>query len=124
MSPHLSIVTLLIFYKRVKKSSPLTSNNTANHNIVLYCIVLYFYHVLLMFRQAVSWIDNYTLITGRLLRSYSLLRLGFVLYLLILHIWVFVVIAFHTHSLEDFDASSNMKPKLLPGMESNTNKLD
>jgi hypothetical protein len=36
----------------------------------------------------------------RFLRHYPLVRLCFVLYLLLLHVWVFVVIAVHTHSLE------------------------
>ena len=50
--------------------------------------------------RAVNYIDTWTLITGRLLRNYPLLRLGFVLYLLFLHLWVLCVLAWQTHSLE------------------------
>ena len=50
--------------------------------------------------RAVNYIDTWTLITGRLLRNYPLLRLGFVLYLLFLHLWVLCILAWQTHSLE------------------------
>ena len=36
----------------------------------------------------------------RFLRSQPLVRLGFVLYLLVLHLWVLVVLGWHTHNLE------------------------
>lgn len=37
----------------------------------------------------------------RLLRSYPLIRLGFVVYLLVLHLWVLVVLGWQTHALEE-----------------------
>ena len=43
----------------------------------------------------------------RFLRSYPLVRMGFVLYLLVLHLWVFVVLGWQTHSLDlDLDLGS------------------
>lgn len=50
--------------------------------------------------SAVNLIDGWTLFTGRLLRTHPLVRLGFVLYLLILHMWVLLILVIHTHSLE------------------------
>lgn len=50
--------------------------------------------------QAMDILDTYTLLTGKLLRSHPWLRIGFVVYLLLLHLWVLVVLGIHTHSLE------------------------
>lgn len=36
----------------------------------------------------------------RFLRTNPLLRLVFVLYLVMLHLWVFIILVIHTHSLE------------------------
>eukprot|EP01039_Chlorochromonas_danica_P004354 gene4354-4775_t len=54
--------------------------------------------------QAVRIIDTYTLLTGSFLRNYPLVRLGFVLYLLILHLWVLFILVLHTHSLDVVDS--------------------
>ena len=54
--------------------------------------------------SAVNAIDSWTLITGRYLRSSPLVRVGITMYLLILHVWVFVVLALHTHQLEGAEA--------------------
>jgi len=51
--------------------------------------------------KAVDALDSLTLDLGRVLRSYPLVRVGFVAYLCLLHVWVFVVLAMHTHSLEE-----------------------
>ena len=50
--------------------------------------------------RAVNLIDAWTFMTGKFLRRYPLVRLGFVFYLLVLHLWVFFIIGMHTHSLE------------------------
>jgi len=51
--------------------------------------------------KAIDGIDALSLDFGRVLRSHPLVRVGFVAYLCLLHVWVFVVLAMHTHSLED-----------------------
>ena len=51
--------------------------------------------------NVVNSIDTWTLGTGKLLRSYPLFRMGFVLYLLVLHLWVLFIIGWQTHALED-----------------------
>jgi hypothetical protein len=50
--------------------------------------------------KAVDMIDAWTLITGRFLRHYPLLRMSFVLYLVLIHLWAIVILAVHTHSLD------------------------
>ena len=49
---------------------------------------------------AVNAIDSWTLVTGRYLRSSPLIRVAITVYLLVLHLWVFVVLAMHTPSLD------------------------
>jgi len=51
--------------------------------------------------KAMDAVDSLTLDVGKILRSYPLVRIGFVAYLCLLHVWVFVVLAMHTHSLEE-----------------------
>lgn len=50
--------------------------------------------------RAMTLIDTYALITGRFLRSYPLVRLGFVFYLLLLHLWALFILVLHTHGLD------------------------
>jgi hypothetical protein len=50
--------------------------------------------------RAVNAIDSWTLLTGRYLRTSPLVRVGITVYLLVLHVWVFFVLALHTHSLD------------------------
>jgi hypothetical protein len=50
--------------------------------------------------KAVDMIDAWTLVTGRFLRSYPLLRIAFVAYLALIHLWAIVILAVHTHSLD------------------------
>lgn len=50
--------------------------------------------------KAVDMIDGWTLITGRFLRHYPLLRISFVVYLVLIHLWAIVILAVHTHSLD------------------------
>ena len=45
----------------------------------------------------------------RFLRSYPLARLGFVVYLLVLHFWVLFILLIHTHTL---DIESSGRPQL------------
>ena len=51
--------------------------------------------------SAVNAIDSWTLVTGRYLRSSPLVRVGITVYLVVLHLWVFFVLALHTNTLED-----------------------
>eukprot|EP01038_Epipyxis_sp_PR26KG_P014311 gene14311-19195_t len=61
--------------------------------------------------RAVTMIDTYTLLTGRFLRSYPLVRMGFVLYFLLLHLWVLFILVIHTHSLElDTEPKHSLNP--------------
>ncbi|KAJ1413732.1 hypothetical protein B484DRAFT_454991 [Ochromonadaceae sp. CCMP2298] len=50
--------------------------------------------------KAVNMLDSWTLISGRFLRAYPLARLGFVFYLLLLHLWQLAILVIHAHSLE------------------------
>ena len=50
--------------------------------------------------KAVDAMDTLTLITGKFLRSYPLLRLAFVLYLLILHLWVLLVLVVRMETID------------------------
>lgn len=50
--------------------------------------------------QALDTIDDATLSLARLIRASPWARLLFLAYLLILHIWVFYILAFHTHSMD------------------------
>ena len=52
------------------------------------------------FGHAINGIDSWTLLSGRFLKAYPLLRLGFVFYLVMLHVWVFAVLAYHTATME------------------------
>ena len=59
------------------------------------------------------YIHNEVHFVVRLLRNHPLLRLFFLLYLLILHIWVFIILAMHTHSLElDTDPKQKIMNKI------------
>jgi hypothetical protein len=60
---------------------------------------------------AVNFVDNWTLVTGRFLRNYPLMRIAFVVYLLLLHLWVLVILAITTHNLE---VSNDPKDSLNP----------
>jgi hypothetical protein len=57
--------------------------------------------------QAVDMIDTWTLITGRQLKAYPLLRLTFVFYLLFIHVWAFCLLAYHAHSLDLDNENAN-----------------
>lgn len=50
--------------------------------------------------KAVDIIDGWTLVTGKFLRHYPLLRISFVMYLVLIHLWAIVILAVHTHSLD------------------------
>jgi hypothetical protein len=48
---------------------------------------------------AVDAVDDLTMTAGAMLRQNPLIRLMFVLYVLLLHIWVFYMTMFHVHGL-------------------------
>ena len=50
--------------------------------------------------KAMHTIDSFTLLIGRFLRTHSIVRIFFVIYLLMLHIWVFVILAMHVHTID------------------------
>ena len=50
--------------------------------------------------KAVDAMDGLTLLTGKFLRSYPLLRLAFVIYLLVLHMWVLLVLVVKMETIE------------------------
>lgn len=50
--------------------------------------------------KAVTLIDSFALCTGKYLRMNPLIRLAFVVYLILLHVWAFVILVVHTHALE------------------------
>jgi len=64
--------------------------------------------------KAVNYIDAWTLLTGRFLKSYPMLRFGFVLYLLFLHLWVFIVLGYQTHSLEELELDKRPHDRMNP----------
>lgn len=57
--------------------------------------------------NVVDTIDTWTLITGRHLKAYPLLRLTFVLYLVFIHIWAFCLLAYHAHIMDLDNATAN-----------------
>ncbi len=59
-------------------------------------------------------IDGWANLTGRFLRSYPLARLGFVLYLLVLHVWVVFVLVLHMETLQmQMDTEEQQQQQLL-----------
>lgn len=65
--------------------------------------------------RAVNMIDGWANLTGRFLRSYPLARLGFVLYLLVLHVWVLFVLVLHMETLQmQMDAEEQRQQLLNP----------
>lgn len=62
--------------------------------------------------KAIDAVDKFSVETGKYLRYNPLARGGFILYLLVLHLWTFVVLFLHTHKFEtvhgDFGAASNL----------------
>lgn len=50
--------------------------------------------------KAIDALDSFAVQTGKFLRSNPLARGGFLLYLIVLHIWTFLVLFFHAHSYE------------------------
>jgi Golgin subfamily A member 5 len=62
--------------------------------------------------KAIDAIDGFAVQTGKFLRSNPLARGGFLLYLIILHLWTFFVLFLHTHNYEpvhgDFGAGQQL----------------
>lgn len=48
--------------------------------------------------QSVDFLDSFLAVTSKILRSNPYARLGFVLYLAILHLWTFALLVFHAHA--------------------------
>ena len=51
--------------------------------------------------RAVDAIDTWSLDLGRTLRTHPLIRIGSEIYLIVLHIWVFLVLSMQTHELDE-----------------------
>ena len=64
--------------------------------------------------QRVDALDKFALDTGRFLRYNPMARLLFLVYLIMLHLWALVVLAFHSHNLEKMHADTGGQMKL-PG---------
>jgi len=45
-------------------------------------------------------IDLWSIQTGMLMKNNPIIRLAFLMYLLVMHIWVLFVLVFHAHNLE------------------------
>jgi len=45
--------------------------------------------------------DSWSLLAGSFLRANPFARFGFLLYLIVLHLWVFVVLSMKTSALQD-----------------------
>mmetsp|Transcript_1304 Transcript_1304/g.2134 ORF Transcript_1304/g.2134 Transcript_1304/m.2134 type:complete len:794 (-) Transcript_1304:76-2457(-) len=62
--------------------------------------------------KAIDAVDKFSQDTGKYLRSNPLARGGFIVYLLVLHLWTFVVLFLHTHKFEtvhgDFGAANHL----------------
>jgi hypothetical protein len=50
--------------------------------------------------KAVDVVDSFAVSTAKYLRKNPMARAGFISYLLLIHLWTFVVLFFHAHSLE------------------------
>ena len=50
--------------------------------------------------KVIDGLDRFSVDTGKYLRHNPLARGGFILYLVVLHLWTFVVLFFHTHRFE------------------------
>ena len=50
-------------------------------------------------RRAIDQVDRWSLETGRVLERFPLARLIFVVYLVTLHLWVFILLGHHSHSM-------------------------
>ena len=52
-------------------------------------------------KKAIDGFDSITISSGRFFRSYPLLRFGFVLYLAVLHLWVFIALSYASSNLDE-----------------------
>ena len=75
---------------------------------------------------ALDWLNGLALTAGVFLRSSVVARVAFVLYLLLLHLWTFVILTFRTTSFEtphaditgSFENEQLGDPPAMPGMRS------
>jgi len=51
--------------------------------------------------QVVDVIDRCSIVAGHYLRAYPVVRLVFLCYFCLLHLWAFCVLVFHTHQIEE-----------------------
>ena len=62
--------------------------------------------------KVIDGLDKFSVETGKFLRHNPLARWGFILYLVVLHMWTFAVLFFHTHRFEtvhgDFGAGHQL----------------
>ncbi|CAM9230026.1 unnamed protein product [Chrysoparadoxa australica] len=64
--------------------------------------------------HAVGSVDRWALLAGGYLRAEPLARVMAVLYLAVLHIWAFAVLAFHSQSLEELHPDTGGGPGVFP----------
>jgi hypothetical protein len=69
--------------------------------------------------KAVDVLDRLSLGVARQLRMYPLARLVFLCYFILLHLWAFFVLVFHTHRIEEIHSDvggsfQNPGPSALP----------
>jgi len=50
--------------------------------------------------HVVDQIDSFAVSTGKYLRRNPIARAGFIFYLILIHLWTFVILSFHVHSFE------------------------
>uniref|UniRef100_A0A448Z5I5 Golgin-84 n=1 Tax=Pseudo-nitzschia multistriata TaxID=183589 RepID=A0A448Z5I5_9STRA len=58
--------------------------------------------------QVVDQIDSFAASTGKYLRRNPLARAGFIFYLILMHLWTFVLLFFHAHSFDTIPNSSDI----------------
>ena len=54
--------------------------------------------------QVVDAVDGFAVTTGKYLRKNPMARAGFIFYLLLIHVWTFVLLFFHAHNFETLKA--------------------
>ena len=61
--------------------------------------------------RTIDALDSWSLDVGRVLRTHPLIRIGAVLYLIVIHLWVFFILSMQTHTLDEGGAGlSGLSP--------------
>eukprot|EP00536_Pseudo-nitzschia_multiseries_P011206 jgi/Psemu1/307996/fgenesh1_kg.370_\ len=58
--------------------------------------------------QVVDQIDSFAASTGKYLRRNPFARAGFIFYLMLIHLWTFVLLFFHAHSFDTLPTGSSI----------------